>query len=168
MSEEELKEHEDLEHDELADLFDDEEDEEEFNEQTPNTHHNQANNAEEENESDDELTEDSESTKEKALDSETPENKETNDLCAINQSIEKTPIEDIPIDIRLELGDLSASLQDLLDLQAGQVLELGHTLNDQVRLVVDGRCIGQAEVVKIGDKFGIRIIDLVKRQNCEE
>lgn len=77
-------------------------------------------------------------------------------------STPNTPISDLPIEIALEVGTHLIALNDLLELKEGATLELGDTLSDEVRLLVDGHCIGRAEIVTIGDKTGIRILDLVK------
>lgn len=73
-----------------------------------------------------------------------------------------TPIAKLPIEISLEVGTHLISLEDLLEMKEGTVLELGETLSDELRLLVDGHCIGRAEVVKIGEKVGIRILDLIQ------
>lgn len=79
---------------------------------------------------------------------------------ATSPAAQEVSIEELPIQVSLEVGTHTTTLGDLLELQEGQVLELGETLGEELRLLVDGHCIGRAEVVTVGGKTGIRILEL--------
>lgn len=75
---------------------------------------------------------------------------------------EKKPFSpaDIPLEIIIEAGRIKLPIHKLLDLQPGNVLELNIKPEDGVNLVVNGKCIGKGEFLRVGDVLGVRILDL--------
>lgn len=67
--------------------------------------------------------------------------------------------EEIPVTVTVEVGRLQVSLQKLMELQPGNILELDVHPENGVDLVVNGRCIGKGELLKLGDALGVRILD---------
>lgn len=70
-------------------------------------------------------------------------------------------IDDIPMTITVEVARIQMSLQQLMQLAPGNMLELDVKPENGVDLVVNGRCIGKGELLKIGDTLGVRILDKV-------
>lgn len=68
--------------------------------------------------------------------------------------------EDIPLQIIVEAGRLQISVQKLLELQPGNVLELNIRPEDGVNLVVNGRIIAKGELIRLGEALGVRILDI--------
>lgn len=69
--------------------------------------------------------------------------------------------EDIPITISVEVGRLQMTIQKLTQLEPGNLLELDVHPENGVDLVVNGKCIGKGELLRIGDVLGVRILDKV-------
>lgn len=69
--------------------------------------------------------------------------------------------EDIPITISVEVGRLQMTIQKLTQLEPGNMLELDVHPENGVDLVVNGKCIGKGELLRIGDVLGVRILDKV-------
>lgn len=67
--------------------------------------------------------------------------------------------ENIPMTVVVEVGRLQMSVQKLMDLQPGNLLELDVHPENGVDLVVCGKCIGRGELLRIGDTLGVRILD---------
>ena len=57
----------------------------------------------------------------------------------------------------LELG---ISVQKLMELQAGNILELNIRPEEGVSLVINGRCVGKGELHRLGNTLGVRILEL--------
>lgn len=74
-----------------------------------------------------------------------------------------SPMAEIPIDIQLEIGKLSCSLQKLIDLHENDVLELDQPIGQTIDLRVEGRLIGRGQIVRLGDQLGLRISELADR-----
>lgn len=71
--------------------------------------------------------------------------------------------EDIPLTISVEVGRLQMSIKQLMELAPGNLLELNVDPESGVDLVVNGKCIGKGELLKIGDLLGVRILDCARR-----
>lgn len=68
--------------------------------------------------------------------------------------------EEIPLSIVVEVGRLQMSVQKLLELQPGNLLELNVRPEMGVDLVINGRRIGKGELLRIGEVLGVRILDI--------
>lgn len=72
---------------------------------------------------------------------------------------QKLAPKDIPLTVVVEVGRIQISVQKLLELQPGNLLELDVHAENGVDLVVNGKAIGKGELLKIGDALGVRILD---------
>lgn len=70
-------------------------------------------------------------------------------------------LNDIPLTVVVEIGRIQISLQKLMELQPGNLLELDIHPEKGVDLVVNGNVIGKGELLKLGDSLGVRILDKV-------
>lgn len=70
---------------------------------------------------------------------------------------------DVPLDITVELGRTRMTIQDLLALAPGSVIELDKIAGEPLDIVINGRLIARGEAVVVNDKFGVRIMDIVSR-----
>ncbi|MBA3604201.1 MAG: type III secretion system cytoplasmic ring protein SctQ [Parachlamydiaceae bacterium] len=68
-------------------------------------------------------------------------------------------IADIPMTVVVEVGRVQISVQKLMDLEPGNLLELNIHPENGVDLVVNGVVIAKGELLKIGDSLGVRILD---------
>jgi flagellar motor switch protein FliN/FliY len=70
---------------------------------------------------------------------------------------------DVPLDIAVELGRARMSIQDLLTLGPGSVIELDKIAGEALDILVNDRLVARGEAVVVNDKFGIRITDIVSQ-----
>jgi flagellar motor switch protein FliN/FliY len=70
---------------------------------------------------------------------------------------------DVPLDVTVELGRSRMTIQDLLALSPGAVIELDKIAGEPLDIVVNDRLIARGEAVVINDKFGIRITDIISK-----
>jgi len=68
---------------------------------------------------------------------------------------------DVPLDLSVELGRSRMSIQDLLNLSPGSVIELDKIAGEALDILINGRLVARGEAVVVNDKFGIRISDIV-------
>lgn len=68
---------------------------------------------------------------------------------------------DIPLQISVEVGRSKILLRDLLKMTEGYVIELDKLAGEPLDLYVNSRLIARGEAVMVGDKFGIRLTDVV-------
>lgn len=70
-------------------------------------------------------------------------------------------IMDVPLDISVVLGRTKKSIQDILNLGAGSLIELQKLAEEPVEILVNGKQIALGEVVVVDENFGVRITDIV-------
>jgi len=68
---------------------------------------------------------------------------------------------DVPLQVSVEVGRCKILLKDLLEMGTGQVIELDKMADDPLDLYVNSRLIARGKAVKIGDKFGIKLTDVI-------
>lgn len=68
---------------------------------------------------------------------------------------------DVPLQVSVEVGRSRILLRDLLKMGEGHVIELDKMAGDPLDLYVNSRLIARGEAVMVGDKFGIKLTDVV-------
>ncbi|MCE5294592.1 MAG: type III secretion system cytoplasmic ring protein SctQ [Chlamydiales bacterium] len=79
---------------------------------------------------------------------------------AVNETTGPLTANDIPMELIVEVASISISVQKLLELAPGNLLDLGLTPENGVNLVVNGRVVGKGELLKIGETIGVRILQI--------
>ncbi|WP_455793482.1 flagellar motor switch phosphatase FliY [Clostridium butyricum] len=70
-------------------------------------------------------------------------------------------IMDVPLDISVVLGRTKKSIQDILNLGEGSLIELDKLAEEPVEILVNGKQIALGEVVVVDENFGVRITSIV-------
>ena len=78
-----------------------------------------------------------------------------------NKDTNLSMILDITVDVHVELGQTQLSIRDILRLGTGSIVELDRLAGASADIVVNGKLIGQGDVVVINENFGVRISKLV-------
>lgn len=73
------------------------------------------------------------------------------------------PLDDVPLVISVELGSTERPLRDVLALLPGSLIHLDRPAGDPVDVLVNGRRIARAEVVVVDEAYGVRITEIVSR-----
>jgi len=73
---------------------------------------------------------------------------------------ENVSIKDIPLNVCVELARLKITLDRLMHLNAGNMIELPIHPDQGVSLTVNGKKVGRAELLYLGESLGIRILEL--------
>jgi flagellar motor switch protein FliN/FliY len=64
---------------------------------------------------------------------------------------------DVSLPVVIEIGRTSLTVQEVLELTTGSVIELERVVGEPVDVYVSDRRLAQGEVVVIGEHFGVRI-----------
>ena len=72
---------------------------------------------------------------------------------------------DVPLQVTVELGRTHLSVRDVLALGPGSVVELDRLAGEPVDLLVNSLLIARGEVVVIDESFGVRVTEIVRRQD---
>ena len=68
---------------------------------------------------------------------------------------------DVPLDVQVELGRTRMSIQRVLALTNGSVIELDKAAGEPLDILFNGRLVARGEAVIVGERFGVRITDIV-------
>jgi len=68
---------------------------------------------------------------------------------------------DVPLDVTVELGRSRVSIQNLIALGPGSVVELDKLAGEPLDILINNRLVARGEAVVVNDKFGVRITDIV-------
>lgn len=69
-------------------------------------------------------------------------------------------LKDLPIHLTIELSRIKITLEKLLQLTPGNLIELPIHPEQSVKLTVNGQLVGQGELVHLGETLGVRIQSL--------
>lgn len=81
----------------------------------------------------------------------------------------KTPrnldlIMDVPLQFSVMLGESKKTIKDILSLGTGSVVELNKMTDEPLEIYVNGKLIAEGEVVVINESFGIRITNILSKE----
>ena len=71
---------------------------------------------------------------------------------------------DIPVEVKVEVGNSRLTISELLSLSPGSIIELDRTAGSSADLMVNGTKVGQGDVVVVDESYGLRITKLVDPQ----
>ncbi len=71
---------------------------------------------------------------------------------------------DIPLSIEVIIGSTVLPLGSLVQLGPGSVVELDRGIEDPVDILVNGKLIAKGEMVIVGEKFGVRITEILGKE----
>lgn len=84
------------------------------------------------------------------------------DFSGILQKENINLLMDVPLQVTVELGRTTKSIQDILDFAPGTIIELDKIAGEPIDILVNGKYMAKGEVVVIEESFGIRITEIVK------
>ncbi|MBX3186748.1 MAG: flagellar motor switch protein FliN [Labilithrix sp.] len=70
-------------------------------------------------------------------------------------------LRDVEVELTLEIGRRRMRIADVVKLGPGAMVELDKGAGEPLELFVNGRLIGRGEAVVVGDRYGIRITEIV-------
>jgi len=70
---------------------------------------------------------------------------------------------DIPLQVTVELGRTRRSVQDILNLSTGSIIELDKLAGEPVDILVNNKLVAKGEVVVIDENFGVRVTDIISQ-----
>lgn len=68
---------------------------------------------------------------------------------------------EVPVTLSVEIGTNKMPIKELVSLNQGSIIDLDRDLSEPMSLLVNGTLIARGEVVVIGKRFGLRIVDIL-------
>ena len=75
-------------------------------------------------------------------------------------------LKDIEVRVSVELGRTEMKLRDAMALAEDSVVTLDRLTDELLDVMVNGKPIARGEVVALGDKFGIRIVEMADGESA--
>ncbi len=72
---------------------------------------------------------------------------------------------DIPLQVTVELGRTKRTVQEILALSSGAIIELDKLAGEPVDILINSKLIAKGEVVVIDENFGVRVTDIISQRN---
>ena len=87
--------------------------------------------------------------------------KETNGHPNHGDQVDLSLLMDVPLQVTVELGRARLTIENLLKLNQGSVVELNQVIGEPLSILVNNKLMAHGEAVVLKDKFAIRILDVV-------
>ncbi|MFQ5698186.1 MAG: flagellar motor switch protein FliN [Myxococcota bacterium] len=71
-----------------------------------------------------------------------------------------TLLHDVPLAVTVELGKVRMTIQELLDMGQGSVVELDRLAGEPVDILVNGRPIAMGEIVIANERYAVRVVSI--------
>ena len=72
---------------------------------------------------------------------------------------------DVPVSVDVELGRTRLSMQEILGLEEGSVVQLPRSTGEGVVVLADDRTLVRGEIVVIEDRAGVRVTEILAGEN---
>ncbi len=72
---------------------------------------------------------------------------------------------DVYLQVSVEVGRTRMTIQDLLQLGQGSVVELSKLAGEPLDVYINNRLVARGEAVIVNEKFGIRITDIISQND---
>ena len=72
---------------------------------------------------------------------------------------------DVTLQVSVEVGRSRMTIQDLLQLGQGSVIELQKLAGEPLDVYINDRYVARGEAVIVNEKFGIRITDIISQND---
>lgn len=76
-------------------------------------------------------------------------------------------LKDVDVRVSVELGSTLMTLREVMALREESVVPLDRLTDELVEISVNGRRIARGEVIEIGDRFALRIVEMEGHESAE-
>ena len=108
-----------------------------------------------------EKTDSTEGKIDEMLESATDDNSTMDDTSTDDESIDLELLQKMPLTMTFEVGRAKMTINDLLSLGQGSVLELHRLVGESLDLFANGKLIAQGEVIIVDERFGARLTNVI-------
>ena len=86
----------------------------------------------------------------------------------VNSAEKLSFLQNIEVQLAVEVGRTDMTIKDLLLLNEGSIVELDQMAGDPLNIIVNGANIAKGEIVMVGDKFGIRFVEICEAEKIAQ
>lgn len=70
-------------------------------------------------------------------------------------------VSDVPVRLTVEIGSARLLLREVLQLEAGSVVELDRDSGELADILVNGRLVARGDITAVADRLAIRIVEIL-------
>ena len=70
-------------------------------------------------------------------------------------------LQDLEVRLSVEVGNTTVTIRQLMALAQGSVIELDRYASEMLDVLANGRLLAKGEVVTVGDRLGVRVLEVV-------
>lgn len=74
--------------------------------------------------------------------------------------------DDIQIEVDAQFNKVKMTLGELKQISKGLVIDLGSVFENEISLLVENKVVAKGELVIIGDKYAVKVLDVIKEQQA--
>jgi flagellar motor switch protein FliN/FliY len=78
-----------------------------------------------------------------------------------SEQVDLSLLMDVPLQVTVKLGRTRMTIENLLKLNQGSVVELNQIIGEPLDILVNNKLMAHGEAVVVKDKFAIRVLDVV-------
>lgn len=93
---------------------------------------------------------------------------ELDNAIGANSEVPLSMLMDLTLPVAIELGRTTMSVQEILQLGRGSVVQLERLAGEPIDIYVGDRRFAEGEVVVLGENFGVRVTRIVSRASGPE
>jgi flagellar motor switch protein FliN/FliY len=71
-------------------------------------------------------------------------------------------LNEVPLKVSAVLGETKMTIEEVLKLTQGAVIELGKKVGEPIDIYVNDKIVAKGEIVIVGEKIGITITEIAK------
>ncbi len=75
---------------------------------------------------------------------------------------------DVSLQVSVEVGRARMTINDLLQIGAGSVVELEKLAGEPLDIFINGKAVARGEAVIVNEKFGVRLTDIISPEERVE
>lgn len=68
--------------------------------------------------------------------------------------------ENIPVTLVVELGQIQLTMDQLLHLSPGNLLDVNISPNNSINLTINGKIVAKGELIRVGELIGVRVLKI--------
>jgi flagellar motor switch protein FliN/FliY len=70
----------------------------------------------------------------------------------------------VPLHVTAELGGCKLTIEEVLRLGTGSILDLNRSAGGPIDLLVNDKIVARGDIVAVGENYGVRITELVAQR----
>ena len=80
------------------------------------------------------------------------------------EQVDLSLLMDVPLQVTVELGRARMTIENLLRLNQGSIVELNQIIGEPLAILVNNKLMAHGEAVVVKEKFAVRIVDVVSQE----